>query len=1578
MTTPPETVPLSPGQAAIWVSWQLDRDHLAHIIPMVLSVRGDLDADRLRTAFRVLGEAHPQLRARISDSGQGPVLDWSDAPHIEVRESVTDDRRDDAVRRAWQVPFDLRTGPLCRVELMYGPDWTVVLVVVHHLVFDGASLLVFLEALTTAYADGELPRSGPEPFLRRLTERQRRLVATAEGDRHRAYWQAALASAADLLPLPTGDEEPRFTVHSEKLPADLAARLRERATELGVSYVTVLLGGYFALLRRHTGGDRVMAFLPYHGRRPDERDRIGYFVNPLPVTADPGGCDTYADLIRQARVRVKEALAHGDLPFPEIMRAAGLTGPQARERTHQTVFQYWNAGLRDGLDVQDAPLVHDGRTARLRLEDIESTAGYRLAVMVRDDSAGTRLVWKDPVGSLGAKVIAEMAADYRAILETIADDPHTSLIAAASTAAVPTSNAPAPRAGAGVHPAVPKMTEVWREVLGIDDIEPVDSFFELGGHSLLAESLVLAVSERFGTKVGIRTLFDFPRLADFTEAVAGPAGVPASGFQRRIWLAERLEAGSGAYHVPLAWRVAGRLDPRALADALAAMVARHEILRTAFVEHDGELLQVIGPPWRPVVEEVDLSTEGDTEAVLTRWLRAAAGRALEPSSGRLLTAALVDTGPDGQVLFLLLHHLICDGESVGLLLRGLDEHYPAAALTPAEAPEEVEPGQLTATGTGTEAVLAEIWSDLLGGAAVRRDDSFFALGGHSMLTVRMVNAVATRLGARIPIRAVYDTADLAELAGVIDAALGRQPEPGAADAPPDVLPATDHQWQIWLAEQVAAGTPYNVCLAWRTGGKLDAALLSEALARLVDGHEILRTRFELRGDRLHQIVGEAWTPVLDQVTDADDWLARAARTPFEPASGRLLRAALADLGPDGMVLMLGLHHLVIDGASVPVLARELSRYYSDAAADRPSAAPGTQYRQVALARAAARGGERERTDLDFWHRRLNGVPSMIEFPAPRAPEPDGIVPVDLPPGALTRLRGTGVTWFTVFAHALSEAVRRWTGTAPPTIAVPVSIRQNGLTDVLGPQLNTVVVRTGAADGGLTAMQGEVLGAIEHAHAPFDDVLARLAPARRPDRVPYCDVMLDMNLRTERRAVLGEAELVPYVTESVLSQVARYGLVLTVAEQDGELSAVLSYPGARVAADDARTVARYLSEEVAAAAVPGRTPAPVPQYREFTAAQAHARSGEGHRADLDYWQERLTGAPAYVGFEDPQADGPDGALAVPVGEDLGPRLRTLHARHGITPFMTVAACLAVEVGAWNGRDDIVVSTRMTNRTRPEYHEVLGPCLNTVVLRSGTGPGLLDVLTSMRAAVLEATEHAEAPFEDVLERLNPPRRAGRTPYADVVLALTTESGDPVLGGCRLTPLDVGAGATGFAGKFGLSAGVTITGDRIRVRLGYRGDRYRPADMTLFAARFGRLLELTADNPDRPVADLIAVLDDLGRPARPAPPHAPASTVAESTTARATEEIIARLWTQVLGIEEIGRQDNFFDRGGTSMTLAKVHSRLSAELDRRVPITWLFEYPTISALAAAISGDTAGPRRPQRQGRRARPAAARSPRS
>ncbi|MFB7544353.1 amino acid adenylation domain-containing protein [Streptomyces zaomyceticus] len=246
---------------------------------------------------------------------------------------------------------------------------------------------------------------------------------------------------------------------------------------------------------------------------------------------------------------------------------------------------------------------------------------------------------------------------------------------------------------------------LFAELLGVPQVGVDDDFFELGGHSLLATRLAGRVRSVLGAEIAVRQLFENPTVAALARALdtAGaarpaleparprPERVPASFAQRRLWFLHRFEGPSPTYNIPFAMKLTGDLDPAALRAALADVAERHEALRTVFAEDAEGPYQIVrdSADARPELTHVPGTLAADR---IDAELAAAAAHPFALDRELPLRAWLFGTGPGEYVLLLLVHHIAGDGWSVPLLARDLVTAYAArhAGDAPGWAPLPVQ------------------------------------------------------------------------------------------------------------------------------------------------------------------------------------------------------------------------------------------------------------------------------------------------------------------------------------------------------------------------------------------------------------------------------------------------------------------------------------------------------------------------------------------------------------------------------------------------------------------------------------------------------------------------------------------------------------------------------------------------------------------------------------------------------------------------------------------------------------------------------------------------------------------------
>ncbi|MHA4810748.1 amino acid adenylation domain-containing protein, partial [Flavitalea flava] len=233
------------------------------------------------------------------------------------------------------------------------------------------------------------------------------------------------------------------------------------------------------------------------------------------------------------------------------------------------------------------------------------------------------------------------------------------------------------------------LVAVWEELLGVERIGIHDNFFELGGHSLLAIRLISAVRKQLEIEVSIGDVFDFPSiglLAGHLTISSGkrllppitiqerPPLVPLSYSQERLWFLDQLE-GSVSYHIPAVLRLRGTINEDALCFALQSIVNRHEVLRTVIEADQGIASQrVLGKDvWKLETTDEKLYKK-DTEA-LRSYITDLINRPFDLSADHKLRARLIRLDPEEAVLVVVLHHIASDGWSNGILVNEFFEFY---------------------------------------------------------------------------------------------------------------------------------------------------------------------------------------------------------------------------------------------------------------------------------------------------------------------------------------------------------------------------------------------------------------------------------------------------------------------------------------------------------------------------------------------------------------------------------------------------------------------------------------------------------------------------------------------------------------------------------------------------------------------------------------------------------------------------------------------------------------------------------------------------------------------------------------
>lgn len=725
-----DEVVASPSEERMWLLHELDPHAATAAVALAVRFDADIDVDRLAAALRLTIEDFPSLRT-VWDAVEGGVRPRelpADAVAVERITLALDEVRAHMVGRA-RVAFDLATEAPLRVSLIdtresgaRAEDETrgralVLGIVGHHIALDDASWHPFFTRLSAHY-DGDAPVIDRGAYRRFAAEKVRWLRGTGSAP-VLERWRTALDGAKPLTlpaawkrsaaePQPVGADAHGIRRLRAELPRIAAASARTGAGGLHMVAVAVA-----AVLTAATGQSDGVIDLPVLDVEGMGVPAVGARGNLVPLRLGVRDDDTVTTLTARTVEAVRAATAGGVVPVELIRR----TQPALRERGG---FLLVGVG-----DVLGSARLGDTPAREIELPPLASEPGITIALR-EGATPALEVTWSADVSETAARALLDaLRAAVEALATAAGDEPAAHLLrevvllrpASLAAAAVEVADPVRPAKvvdHAGLTDRADAVLEAFRGALHAPGLGPDDDFFDAGGHSLLATRVIATLRARGVEGLRIGDFFAHPT-ARALGAVAGspraprpgnagashagvrpgrdaarseaprpeapdsaaltrPDAVPLLPQQRGIWFLDRFDGGGLGYAIPYVLRFTAAPDAVALRAAVRDVLARHEGLRVLVDVVDGH------PRQRPVpTERLDDLAWWSTDADDLRR-----GFDLDREIG--VRAVLTD---DGRSLGLLLHHLVADEWSTGILLRDLATAYAARAQ--GHAPEWATP-----------------------------------------------------------------------------------------------------------------------------------------------------------------------------------------------------------------------------------------------------------------------------------------------------------------------------------------------------------------------------------------------------------------------------------------------------------------------------------------------------------------------------------------------------------------------------------------------------------------------------------------------------------------------------------------------------------------------------------------------------------------------------------------------------------------------------------------------------------------------------------------------------------------------
>ncbi|MFI8976020.1 amino acid adenylation domain-containing protein [Nocardia asteroides] len=1610
-----ERRPLTPGQRRMWFLQTRDADDTALTICVAYRLTGPLDGERLRAAFDTVVARHDILRTTYGADAEGEPFqvftdgaraEWQTHDLTDLAESGRDLRVEVLARREFGRPFDLAAELPVRVTLIRtGADEHVILFAVHHICWDDDSWAVFFAELNAAYRAGS-GAAGTVQFAA--------LAPTAEpAEADVAYWRDTLRPLPEPLELPgsaaaaPGRQAQRRT---HRLPAELVTRTEQFAREQAATPFMVLLAGFDALVHRYTAADDFLVSIPVTDRPAGTEELIGYFGNTLLLRATFGTGDDFAGLVAAVRDTCANGFARRGVGIDRVVREANPDRVAGRDGMDQLV--------RLGFSVRKSAdgFAIDGVTSRqLELGAVSAQVPLALAIVLEDD--GTAVVEAEyQTDVLTEALVDQLLAHYGRLLDAaladprrrladldmlgaddraallershgvLVDQPATTLTALFETAATASPNAPALASDdielsyAALHARANRLAH-WLIAQGIGTEDIVGLRLGTSVEFIVA---VLAVLKAGGAYLPIDPAYPDDRI-DYLVADAKP--------RLLLGAVELAAAESAAADLPqVAPTDADRLRPllpanlayviytsgstgkpkgvpvphAAIAEHIVcftadwSMTARDRLMQSSSVSFDASLVdiaitltvgaQLIVPKpnaFRDIRYVADLISRRQVTvlhmvpSMLSTFLllpEVSEWRSLRqvPVGGEALPGEVADRfantldaelrnhyGPTEAVVCST-HMPVAGPQGTGVVPIGipnrnvytyvLDE---ALHLVPDGVVGELYLGgdQLARGYLDRPALSAQrfVADPFTPGARLYRSGDLVRRNNFGELEFvgRADEQVKVR-GFRIELGEVESAIAAHPAVAHCVVVVTEDPAIGALLAA-YVVPAADsvdleqvHAFASSALPEYMVPSAFAVIpeIPLTVNGKLDKRALPAATPAVVRTHRAPATATERK---MCALFGTLFN--LDEVGAEDSFFELGGHSLL---AARLVAQVRAEFGVELDV------RVVFDSPTPAALAANLvarflaefdidldavdSDFDDSASAEvaEPAVAPVNPGRPAIGGRARGERIPLSYSQLAMWFQyRMEGAGTVGNLP-------------------LT-LRFDGALDIAALRSALDDVVARHESlrtTFPehdgvpyqvvhPATAVPLPIREIAAAD-LSAELAAIA-------GYAFTLDGEPL------------------------------------IRAELLVLDADTHVLSLLVHHIVADHASFGVLL----------------------DDLTTAYRARSEQGGA---PSWTPLPI-QFADYALWQRElfdqAGASEFAQAQLDYWRTTLAGVPEEISVAHdrprPPVLGKRGEVvtfALPASVRSG--LEALATRSGATEFMVCQAAVATLLHALGGGTDITLGTPVAARADAATTNLIGLFANMVVLRNdlSDAPTLRDTVIRARDVVLDANAHQELPIERLVEALNPRRSRSRNPlfqsmihfrgadWAPATLPFASSGASTV----TVVPADFDVSFL----DLNLSLNVTADGG-MDVRVVVNADLYDPATAALIADALAATLRAFAETPDLPVAELTVLPQaDLERLLAAPEPVAVAAGAGAGVAGSDTERTLITLIEELLEIDEVTGEDNFFALGGDSVISIQWSARADA---LGLPMTpqLVFECATITELAAAVdAAAAAGPGR------------------
>lgn len=677
-----KAIPATLSQREMWSTLVLDADaSICYNEVICMEISGSLSEMRLDKAFQSVLKRHEALRSSFSSDGKFFVVHEYKYHGINVVNAL-EEELDKFKEQEVSVPFDLVKGPLTRASLIkVSNSKAYFLFSAHHIVCDGWSLAIILTELTRAYESIELgPVSSFVSFA--LNENSRGIV-----DSDRNYWLDIFKTPFSGNHLPLDYPRPLYRSFESKridldVSSELVVRLKKFSAQNRISFYTLLMGGFSILLNELSKKDDVVVGMATAAQSiPGNEEVVGHLVNMLPIRSVFKRGEPIKDYLQRLKTHMMDGIDHQCYTFGNLIQDLNIVRNPREIPIINVVFNIDQQLPDQGLEFRDVKASYQAVPRIKENFEIFINAVSRDKELTIECQYNKKLFKEETIRNwlnsyvellsklLTAQNISELRSTELFIPGAIHETEEVRVVSNKRNTLIEA-----------------RLISIWKDLLK-KEIEASDNFFSKGGHSLLVLEMIQQIEETLSKKVSVREVFENPTIIELAAIVGEHescevqkiSSVDKKPFykvtpaQMQTWYLEEVFKSTPMHNLPSSIELKFDLDVKVLEKAIEVLINRHESMRTVIKTHDGIAVAQIDENEvsfnLPVVE----TSLGELQGVLNKL----ASEVIDKEKLFPFRAKLLKIAPKHFVLFFMPHHAIWDGWSFDIFFEELGIAYAA-------------------------------------------------------------------------------------------------------------------------------------------------------------------------------------------------------------------------------------------------------------------------------------------------------------------------------------------------------------------------------------------------------------------------------------------------------------------------------------------------------------------------------------------------------------------------------------------------------------------------------------------------------------------------------------------------------------------------------------------------------------------------------------------------------------------------------------------------------------------------------------------------------------------------------------